>query len=67
MPEILFNIENNLKIIGEVEGMAKEIKVSLNTEQFENLKQKVQNSQDNADECEALILKLEKDLVEWNA
>ncbi len=67
MPEILFNIDNNLKIIGEVEGMAKEIKVSLNTEQFENLKQKVQNSQDNADECEALILKLEKDLVEWNA
>jgi hypothetical protein len=44
MPEILFNIDNNLKIIGEVEGMAKEIKVSLNTEQFENLKQKVQNS-----------------------
>lgn len=41
MPEVLFNIENNLKIINEVEGMAKEIKVSLNTEQFENLKQKV--------------------------
>jgi hypothetical protein len=32
MPEVLFNIENNLKIIGEVEGMAKEIKFSLNTE-----------------------------------
>jgi hypothetical protein len=32
MPEVLFNIENNLKIINEVEGMAKEIKVSLNTE-----------------------------------
>jgi hypothetical protein len=32
MPEVLFNIDNNLKIIGEVEGMAKEIKVSLNAE-----------------------------------
>jgi hypothetical protein len=32
MPEVLFNIQNNLKIINEVEGMAKEIKVSLNTE-----------------------------------
>ena len=41
MPEVIKNINTNLFLLSEVDNIAKEVKISLDTELFKNLKQKV--------------------------
>ena len=38
MPEVIKNINTNLFMLSEVDNIAKEVKISLDTELFKNLK-----------------------------
>ena len=38
MPEVIKNINTNLFLLSEVDNIAKEVKISLDTELFKNLK-----------------------------
>jgi len=38
MPEVIKNINTNLYLLSEVDNIAKEVKISLDTELFKNLK-----------------------------
>ena len=67
MPEFLDNIETTFKLLDESEKLGVEVKQTLDSSKMSQLMENVNISQQNVEECEVLVNKLEKEIVEWNA
>jgi len=67
MPEVFDNIETTLNLLGEIESINEEVKNSLKTEKMPELREKINIAQENVEESESLVQKLEKEILEWNA
>lgn len=67
MPEVLDNIETNLGLLLEIEKLVPDVKQSLSLEKMNDLREKVEIATENVEESEGLVIKLEKEILEWNA
>lgn len=67
MPEVFENIENTLTLLAEVEKLVTEVKQTLNITKYEELKGKVDAVTENVEESDSLVVKLEKEIIEWGA
>ena len=67
MPEVFENIETTLELLREIEKLVQEVKQTLDTNKAIELKSKVDIANENVEESEALVSKLEKEILEWNA
>jgi hypothetical protein len=67
MPEVLDNIETNLGLLVEIEKLVPDVKSSMSLEKMNDLREKVEIATENVEESEGLVIKLEKEILEWNA
>lgn len=67
MPEVLDNIETNLGLLVEIEKLVPDVKQSMSLEKMNDLREKVEIATENVEESEGLVIKLEKEILEWNA
>jgi cob(I)alamin adenosyltransferase len=67
MPEVFENIETTLTMLKDIDKLIFDVKASLSVEKMTDLKEKVDIASENVDETESLVLKLEKEVIEWNA
>lgn len=67
MPEVLDNIETNLGLLIEIEKLVPDVKQSVSLEKMNDLREKVEIATENVEESEGLVIKLEKEILEWNA
>ena len=67
MPELLDNIETNLGLLVEIEKLVPDVKQSMSLEKMNDLREKVEIATENVEESESLVIKLEKEILEWNA
>ena len=67
MPEVFENIETTLELLKEIEKLVQDVKQTLDTEKAIELKKKVDIANENVEESEGLVSKLEKEMLEWNA
>lgn len=66
MPEVLDNIETNLGLLVEIEKLVPDVKQSMSLEKMNDLREKVEIATENVEESEGLVIKLEKEILEWN-
>lgn len=66
MPEVLDNIDTNLGLLVEIEKLVLDVKQSMSLEKMNNLREKVEIATENVEESEGLVIKLEKEILEWN-
>lgn len=66
MPEVFQGIEKTKDLLQASEDLAKETKMTLNLEKMADLKDKVNRATENVEESESLVIKLEKEIMNWN-
>jgi hypothetical protein len=66
MPEFMDNIESTFRLLTETEKLGAEVKQTLSSEKMGTLMEKVGLALQNVEQCEVLVNKLEKEIVEWN-
>lgn len=67
MPEVFQNIETTLGLLEEIDKLVNEVRKTLNISTYTELQEKVKIVTENVEESESLVVKLEKEIIEWNA
>ena len=67
MPEVFSNIENTITLLAEGDKLVAEVKQTLNVDKYEELKKKIDVVTENVEESDSLVVKLEKEIIEWGA
>ena len=67
MPEVFENMETTVALLKEADVLVNEVKKTLNIQKYQDLKHKINIATENVDESENLVVKLEKEIIEWNA
>jgi hypothetical protein len=67
MPEVFKNIEYNFEQLDAIEVLIKEVLKTKNTEKMQLIKKEVDDASNKVEQSEGLVLKLENEIIEWNA
>ncbi len=67
MPEVLRNIDLNFDQIDDIEKLLKVVIDTRNTQKMVDLKKEISEATVKVEQSEALVVKLENEIIEWNA
>lgn len=67
MPEVLRNIDLNFDQIDDIEKLLKVVIDTRNTQKMVELKKEISEATVKVEQSEALVVKLENEIIEWNA
>lgn len=67
MPEVLRNIDLNFDQIDDIEKLLKVVIDTRNTQKMVELKKEITEATVKVEQSEALVVKLENEIIEWNA
>lgn len=66
MPDDLEKIDMNLSLLVDIEKLVQEVKQSLSLDKMNELRDKVQMATENVEQSEVLVIKRDKEILEWN-
>ena len=67
MPEVLRNIDLNFDQIDDIEKLLKVVIDTRKTQKMVELKKEMTEATVKVEQSEALVVKLENEIIEWNA
>ena len=67
MPEVFRNIDLNFDQIDDIEKLLKQVIDTRNIQKMAELKKEIGEATVKVEQSEALVVKLENEIIEWNA
>lgn len=67
MPEVLRNIDLNFDQIDDIEKLLKVVIDTRDTQKMAELKKEINEATVKVEQSEALVVKLENEIIEWNS
>lgn len=67
MPEVLRNIDLNFDQIDDIEKLLKVVIDTRDTNKMAELKKEINEATVKVEQSEALVIKLENEIIEWNS
>ena len=67
MPEVFKNIDANFDQLDKIDDLIVEVKNTNNIDKMQELKKEIDDASTKVDQCEGLVDKLEKEIIEWEA
>jgi len=67
MPEVFKNIDMNFEQIDEIDIILKSVAKTKNIEKMSHLKKEIDDANNKVEQSEGLVIKLENEIIEWNA
>ena len=67
MPEVLTNVNENLQALDQIDALIKSIKSNKSVDQVTELKERIDGVDQKIEEQETLNIKLQNEMIEWDA